>query len=71
MNVNREIPWDEISGDWEKNPRSMRYSRFFPYLPDRIQAYLLFKKENSKKRITGLRKLLTDYSLQQLHELLQ
>jgi transposase len=71
MNVNREIPWDEILSDWEKKPRSIRYSRFFPYLPDRVQAYLLFKKEDSKKRISGLRKLLTDYSLQQLHELLQ
>ncbi|WP_242225420.1 IS21 family transposase [Bacillus cereus group sp. BfR-BA-01380] len=71
MNVKREIPWDEILNDWERKPRSMRYSRFFPYLPERVQTYLLFKKEDNKKRINGLRKLLIDYSFQQLNELLQ
>lgn len=45
---------------------------FFSKCPlQRVQAYLLFKKEDSKKRISGLRKFLADYSLQQLHELLQ
>jgi len=71
MNTTRPIPWNEILGDWEIKPRAMRYSRFFPYLPERVQAYLLFKKEDIKKRITGLRQLLQNYSLQQIHELLQ
>lgn len=71
MNIKREIPWSEILGDWERKPRSMRYSRFFPYLPERVQAYLLFKKEDGRKRISGLRKLLETYSLQQIHDLLQ
>ncbi|MCM3738533.1 hypothetical protein M3215_22835 [Bacillus cytotoxicus] len=71
MNVTREIPWNEISGDWEKKPRAMCYSRFFPYLPERVQAYLLFKKEDIRKRIIGLRELLIKHSLQQLNEHLE
>ncbi|MCP8971382.1 IS21 family transposase [Ectobacillus ponti] len=71
MHVKRDIPWKEIFTDWEGKPRSMRYSRFFPYLPERVQAYLLFKKEDMRKRISGMRQLIGDVSFEQLQELLQ
>jgi len=29
MNTTRRIPWNDIFMDWEKKPRSVRYSRFF------------------------------------------
>ena len=45
MHTNRPIPWEEIFEDWEKKPRVIRYSRFFKYLPQRVQDYLLFQDE--------------------------
>ena len=51
MHTNRPIPWEEIFEDWEKKPRVVRYSRYFKYLPMRVQDY------GSGAKILGLRKL--------------
>ena len=40
MNKEREIPWQEILKNWVRKPRSIVYSRYFPYLPGRISHYL-------------------------------
>ena len=71
MHTNRPIPWEEIFEDWEKKPRVIRYSRFFKYLPQRVQDYLLFHKDERKACVTGLKYLIQKYSLQQLHLLLE
>jgi len=71
MHKNRPIPWEEIFEDWEKKPRVVRYSRFFKYLPQRVQDYLLFHKNERKTCITGLKYLIQKYSLQQIHLLLE
>ncbi|PEJ76843.1 IS21 family transposase [Bacillus wiedmannii] len=71
MHTNRPIPWEEIFEDWEKKPRVIRYSRFFKYLPQRVQDYLLFHKDERKACLTGLKYLIQKYSLQQLHLLLE
>ena len=70
MHTNRPIPWEEIFEDWEKKPRVIRYSRFFKYLPQRVQDYLLFHKDERKACVTGLKYLIQKYSLQ-LHLLLE
>ena len=64
MHTNRPIPWEEIFEDWEKKPRVIRYSRFFKYLPQRVQDYLLFHKDERKACVTGLKYLIqnTHYS---------
>lgn len=67
MHTNRPIPWEEIFEDWEKKPRVVRYSRYFKYLPMRVQDYLLFQTEERKSRLVGIKRLLKKYSLQQLH----
>ncbi|MCQ6338280.1 IS21 family transposase, partial [Bacillus cereus] len=71
MHTNRPIPWAEIFEDWEKKPRVVRYSRFFKYLPQRVQDYLLLHKDERKTCLTGLKYLIQKYSLQQLHLLLE
>ena len=71
MHTNRPIPWEEIFEDWEKKPRVIRYSRFFKYLPQRVQDYLLFHKDERKACVTGLKYLIQKYSLQRLHLLLE
>ena len=48
----------------------IRYSRFFKYLPQRVQDYLLFHKDERKACVTGLKYLIQKYSLQ-LHLLLE
>lgn len=41
MNKTRATPWNDILDDWERKPRSVKYSRFFKYLPEKVQAYLI------------------------------
>ena len=70
MHTNRPIPWEEIFEDWEKKPRVIRYSRFFKYLPQRVQDYLLFHKDE-RKVCNRIKIFNSKYSLQQLHLLLE
>ncbi|AEH49271.1 IS21 family transposase [Parageobacillus thermoglucosidasius] len=68
MNQKQEIPWEEIFNDWEKKPRSVSYSRFFKYLPEKVQTYLTFRKEEVKQRVRGVRELLKSHTLKELDE---
>ncbi|WP_079707632.1 IS21 family transposase [Paraliobacillus ryukyuensis] len=70
MNKTRAIPWDDILNDWEKKPRAVKYSRFYKYLSEKIQVYLIMKPEEIKKRVKGLRKLLEKYALDEIDEVL-
>ncbi|WP_420489452.1 hypothetical protein [Neobacillus drentensis] len=63
MNTKRAIPWNDILIDWEKKPRSVRYSRFFKYLPERVQAYLTIRPEETRSRVKGIKKLLEKYMI--------
>lgn len=71
MNTTRAIPWKDILDDWEKKPRSISYSRFFKYLPDRVQAYLTIRPEDVKSRVKGLKKLLEKHTLEDIQAVLE
>jgi transposase len=71
MNTTRKIPWNDILIDWEKKPRSVGYSRFFKYLPDRVQTYLTIRPEETKSRVKGIKKLLEKHSLDEIHAVLE
>lgn len=70
MNKTREIPWDDILEDWEGKPRAVKYSRYFKYLPTRVQTYLIQKSEETKSRVRGLKKLLEKHTLNDIQEIL-
>jgi transposase len=70
MNAKRAIPWNDILNDWEKKPRSVRYSRFFKYLPENVQAYLTIRAEEIKSRVIGLKKLIEKHTLEEIQEVL-
>jgi hypothetical protein len=71
MNTTRAIPWNDILNDWEKKPRSVRYSRFFKYLPDNVQAYLTIRTDEIKSRVKGLKQLLKKHTLEEIQEVLK
>jgi hypothetical protein len=70
MNKTRAIPWNDILDDWERKPRSVKYSRFFKYLPEKVQAYLIIRSEETKKRVLGLKKLLEKHTLNEIQDIL-
>jgi transposase len=71
MNTTRAIPWNDIFIDWEKKPRSVKYSRFFKYLPKRVQTYLTIRPEETKSRVKGIKKLLAKHTLNDIHVALE
>lgn len=71
MLTTRPIPWNDILVDWEKKPRAVKYSRFFKYLPERVQTYLTIKPDEIKKRVAGLKKLLEVHTLQDIDKCLE
>jgi len=71
MNTTRAIPWNDILIDWEKKPRSVRYSRFFKYLPERVQKYLTIRSEETSSRVKGIKKLLEKHSLNDIDSALE
>lgn len=70
LNRTRAIPWNDILDDWERKPRSVKYSRFYKYLPEKVQTYLITKPEGVKNRVKGLKKLLENHSLNDVQEVL-
>lgn len=71
MSKTRAIPWNDILSDWERKPRSVKYSRFYKYLPENVQVYLIKKPEDVKNRVKGLKKLLEKHTLNEIHEILE
>lgn len=70
MNKTREIPWTDILEDWERKPRSVKYSRHFKHLPKKVQTYLIQKPNETKRRVKGIKKLLDQYTLNDIDEVL-
>lgn len=67
MNQAREIPWNSILKNWMRKPRSIVYSRYFPYLPGRIAHYLdIESMKLRKKRTEWLIGLIIKYDMQEI-----
>lgn len=70
MNKEREILWETILVNWLKKPRSVVYSRYFPYLPGRISQYLKIESMKLRKeRINWLVELLQSHEMQEIEAL--
>lgn len=64
MNKNRKIEWVSILKDWRRKPRSMLYSRYWKYLPERIKLYLSHPDwAIQDSRVNHLLSLLTTYDM--------
>lgn len=69
MNQAREIPWHSILKNWIRKPRSIVYSRYFPYLPGRIAHYLSIESMKLRKeRAEWLVSLIIKYDMQEIDE---
>lgn len=69
MNKTREIPWQAILQNWKRKPRSIVYSRYFPYLPGRIAHYLNIESmELRKERVDWLLSFIHKYGMQEIDE---
>lgn len=69
MNQTREIPWQSILKNWMRKPRSIVYSRYFPYLPGRIAHYLnIDSMKLRKERVQWLVSLIIKYEMQEIDD---
>ena len=69
MNQTREIPWQSILKNWKQKPRSIVYSRYFPYLPGRIAYYLnINSMKLRKERVEWLLSLIINSDVQEIDE---
>lgn len=69
MNLEREIPWQSILQNWRQKPRSVVYSRYFPYLPGRISYYLNIESMKIRKeRIEWLLGLIINHDMKEIDE---
>lgn len=69
MNKTRKIPWKSILNNWMRKPRSIVYSRYFPYLPGRIAYHLnIDSRELKKERVRWLLSLITKYEMEEINE---
>src|SRR5690625_262805 len=69
MNQTREIPWHSILQNWRRKPRSIVYSRYFPYLPGRIAHYLnIESRKLRKERVEWLLSLIINHDMQEIDE---
>ena len=69
MNKMREIPWKSILNNWVRKPRSIVYSRYFPYLPGRIAYYLNIESMKLRKeRVKWLLSLIIKYDMHEIDE---
>jgi transposase len=70
MNQERDIPWHDILANWKRKPRSVIYSRYFPYLPGRISHYLNIDSiKLRKERVSWLISLLPKYGMKEIDHL--
>lgn len=67
MNKKRSIPWTMILKDWKNKMNVMEHSRYWKYLPFRIQNYLnIQNREIRYARLNELLSLLTQYELSEI-----
>ena len=69
MNKQRVIPWGDILKDWKQRLAKIPYSRYWKYLPGRLQAYLgIDDLRLLYQRIDQLIHLLVHHSLIEINE---
>lgn len=69
MEKSRPIPWQLIFNDWKHQLSKIHYSRYWKYLPGRIQHYLIVEDVRLLyKRVMRLRSLLTTHDMASLNE---
>lgn len=69
MNQTREIPWQSILKNWRGKPRSIVYSRYFPYLPGRIAHYLnIDSMKLRKERVEWLLSVIINHDMHEIDE---
>src|SRR5690625_3855885 len=69
MNKTREIPWKSILANWMRKPRSIVYSRYFPYLPGRIAHHLNIESiKLRKERVKWIYSFITKYDMQEIND---
>lgn len=67
MNKKRSIPWAMILKDWKNKMNVMEHSRYWKYLPFRIQNYLnIQNREIRYARLNELLSLLAQYELSEI-----
>lgn len=69
MNKSRPIPWSNIFVDWKRSLSKIRYSRYWKYLPSRIQYFL--NVENKRliyERLDFLINLLVTHDMSNINE---
>lgn len=65
----RPIQWKSVFITWKRKPRSMTYSRYWKYLPQRITYYLAIEDWRLQvKRIDELISLLNKYPLREIND---
>lgn len=69
MHKQRAIPWSDILKDWKQRLSKIPYSRYWKYLPGRLQAYLGIEDlQLLYQRLDRLISLLVQCSLYELNE---
>nr|WP_144929280.1 IS21 family transposase [Paenibacillus bovis] len=69
INKSREIPWNSILKNWIRKPRSVVYSRYFPYLPGRISHYLsIDSMKLRKERVIWLLSCILKFDMQEIND---
>src|SRR5699024_1858667 len=69
FNKAREIPWHTILKNWQRKPRSIPYSRYFPYLPGRLAHYLnIDSMDLRKERVAWLTHAIIKYDMKEIAE---
>lgn len=69
MLKNRPIDWGVILHDWRKKLQSMKYSRYWKYLPERIKFYLDHQDwKTQEERLNFLLSLLVIQDMKQINE---
>ena len=69
MNQSRELPWPGVLKMWRSKPRSVPYSRYFPYLPGRVADYLnIDSVVLRKERVDWLAGLIVTYTMNEISE---
>ena len=69
MSKRKELPWLRIFKDWLNKPRAINYSRYFKYLPGRIQNYLDVPSHQVRQlRVKEFLSLLVRFQMEEINE---
>ncbi|MEB8401484.1 hypothetical protein NGG61_16250 [Enterococcus casseliflavus] len=69
MNKSRPIPWTNIFVDWKRSLSKISYSRYWKYLPHRIQYFLnIDNKRLIYDRLDMMIRLLVTHEMSYINE---